>query len=52
MEIAKGKLKSLLREAYIEGGRYYIKGHMKHNIGKPKSFDIWYNEKIKEVNEN
>ena len=42
----KGKLKKLLRDAYTEGGRYYIKGHIPHNIGKPKSFDEWYNDNV------
>ena len=42
----KGKLKKLLRDAYIEGGRYYIKGHIPHDIGKPKNFDEWYNDNV------
>ena len=46
MEIGKGKLKGLLREAFISGGRYYIKGHIKENIGKVMDFDTWYNENI------
>ena len=50
MEIAKGKLKGILREAYIEGGRYYIKGHIKHDIGNPKSFDEWYGTLVKKLN--
>lgn len=46
MEITKGKLKGLLRESFISGGRYYIKGHIKENIGKVIDFDTWYNENV------
>lgn len=42
MEIGKGKLKSMLREAFIAGGRYYVKHHIRHDIGKVESFDVWY----------
>lgn len=47
MEIGKGKLKSLLRLAYMAGGRYYSKPHIKDEearkaIGKTQSFDAWY----------
>ena len=46
MEISKGKLKSLLRDAYISGGRYYIKPHIDLKIGKTENFDEWYSENI------
>ena len=44
----KGKLKSLLREAFIAGGRYYIKPHINENIGKTEGFDSWYMNNVSE----
>lgn len=44
----KSKLKSLLREAFIAGGRYYIKPHIKENIGKTEDFDSWYMNNVSE----
>lgn len=42
----KGKLKKLLRDAFIAGGRYYIKGHIPVKIGKTQDFDRWYSENV------
>ena len=46
MEIGRGKLKGLLRDAFIEGGRYYIQATTDSDIGKhigrALNFDEWY----------
>lgn len=47
--VGKGKLKSLLREAFIAGGRYYLKSFGRGNIpkkdiGEVVDFDRWYKE--------
>jgi len=49
MEIGKGKLKGLLRDAFIGGGRFYIKGYIKEDIGKVLDFDSWYKDAVKKL---
>lgn len=44
----KSKLKSLLREAFIAGGRYYIKEYIPMNIGQTEGFDSWYMNNVSE----
>jgi hypothetical protein len=48
-KMKKGKLKSLLRESYVTGGRFYLK-NIKFipddvKLEGVKSFDAWYAEK-------
>jgi len=47
--LAKGRMKSILREAFIAGGRYYLKNFgrgdiPKKDIGEVEDFDTWYNK--------
>jgi len=47
--VGKGKLKKHMREAFLAGGRYYLKtfgrGDIpKKDLGEVEDFDTWFNK--------